>query len=77
MIKTKLENLTKEQKHRINSVTRQVLKELGAPIGTVGYTSTMCAVLILVTNYENRIPMTTPDGVYHTVAGAASCGTIH
>ena len=70
MIKTKLENLTKEQKHHINSVTRQVLKELGAPIGTIGYTNTMCAVLILVTNYGNQIPMTTPDGVYHTIAGA-------
>lgn len=65
---TKFENLTKEQKHRINSVTRQVLKELGAPIGTVGYANTICAVLILVTNYGSRIPMTKPEGVYHTIA---------
>lgn len=67
---SKFENLTKEQKHRINSVTRQVLKELGAPMGTVGYTNTLCAVLILVTNYGSRISMTTPEGVYHTIAKA-------
>ena len=70
MIQTKLENLTTEQKHHINSVTRQVLKELGAPIGIVGYANTMCAVLILVTNYGSRIPMTKPGGVYHTIAEA-------
>ncbi len=66
----RFESLTLEQKKRINNTTREVLKDLGAPLHLGGYQYTIAAVLLMVASPYDRLPMTTALGVYPIVAEA-------